>query len=323
MKHWKLDELRNAIATALPEGRVIPKHNERGHFYKIEEHLIGDVGECGCPTYPSVTGKLQRLKDEGLVNYKMNRAIEYVFSHWKEFNDGNVMEHLDLAKRVSQDILSDAGDVGTRIHDMREKIFEHWIKTGIRPDRFESFIPEEEKDIRVISATRALEKFCIEKDYIPVALELRVYSHELKTAGSLDDIGLMRQVLKEGKDPNCTHAVEHIMKSEKSGTYTCLACGYRYRYELVLMDLKSSNQFKDHYFLQVSLYWKFFTNLTKIKPERCFILKVSKEDGSYKIEDLKKVAKIAQYATYLVKMDEGVEFIKSLRTDNQKVVVHI
>lgn len=328
MKHWKAEEIRNRVKEVLWDGVVIPRHNENGHFYEIRdtEELRGFKVEeedgssfIAGPVYPSVTGKLQRLKDEGLVNYKMNRAIEYVFNHYKDFTDANVMEHLDLAKRVSQDILRDAGDIGTRIHDMREKIFREWINTGIRPTRFESFIPPEEEDVRTISAMRALEKFCIEKDYIPVELELRVYSHELKTAGSLDDIGLMRDVLKEG-DKDCPHAVEHIMKSVRSGNHTCLNCGYKYRYMFVLMDLKSSNQFKDHYFFQVALYWKFFTNLTGLKPEMCFILKVSKEDGTYKIEDLKRPAKLAQYATALIKTDEGVEFIKTLRKDNQKVV---
>lgn len=336
MKHWKAEEIRNTIREKLPEGQVIPRHNEKGHFYEVIEHLAmrhmpGEDASTRAvvgPVYPSVTGKLQRLKDEGLVNYKMNRAIEslrnFIFSNYKNITDENAMEKIEaactIAGRVSQDILEDAGDVGTRIHDMREVIFRKWIDSGIRPVGFDSLIPAEDKDIRVVSAMRALEKFCIERDYIPVELELRVYSHKLKTGGSLDDIGLMRQDLKEGKDPSCPHAVEHIMKKENSGKHTCLKCGYQYRYQFVLMDLKSSNQFKDHYFLQVALYWKFFTEITGLKPERCFILKVSKTDGEYKIEDLFRPAKLAEYATALIKVDEGVEFIKSLRKDNQKEV---
>ena len=63
-----------------------------------------------------------------------------------------------------------------------------------------------------------------------------------------------------------------------------------------------------------------FVQLTGLRPQRCFILKVSKEDGTYKIEDLKKPARIAQYALALLKTDEGVEFIKGLRKDNQRSV---
>ncbi len=333
MKNWKAADIRARIQEVLPDGTVVPKHNERGHFYEIN-----DVSTSGVvpPVYSSVTGRLQILKDEGLINYKMNRAIEslqnFMFANYARMTEENCMEMITdactKASRVSQDILHDAGDIGTFIHDIREKIFSHWIATGERPKNFLDFIPKEEEDlrgmdVRAISATRALQKFCEERDYIPVACEIYVYDHELKTAGSLDDIGLIRKVLREEKPLEnhplgCPHI--NLIISEKSGKHTCVECDYQYRYEFVLMDLKSSNQFKDHYFFQVALYWKFFTKLTGLKPERCFILKTSKEDGSYKIEDLKKPSKLAEYARYMIKTNEGVDFIKSLRKDNQKVV---
>lgn len=322
-KFWKKDEIIARINEILPKGMVTPEHTKTGHFYKVHDD------KCNFPIYPSVTGKIQVLKDEGLINYKMNRAIESLSNFIFGLTTLPSMEEIskagERASRVSQDILEDAGDVGTRIHNLRQVIFEQWIATGERPQDFLSFIPAEEADIRVTSALRALQLFCEENDYIPLACEVLLYSHKLGVAGTLDDLGLMRQILNEG-DPICKHDGSLVEKtsimSDQKGRWTCMQCGYQYRYEFVLMDLKTSNQFKDHYFFQVALYWWMFWQLLGVawKPERCFILKVSKEDGRYKIEDLLKPSKLAEYCRAMIKTNEGIGFIKSLRRDNQKVV---
>jgi hypothetical protein len=88
------------------------------------------------------------------------------------------------------------------------------------------------------------------------------------------------------------------------------------------MDIKTSNQLKDHYFFQVSVYWRMFWKLmgAKFKPEKCIIVQLSKENGNYKIEELKELAKLAQYSNHMIKTNEGIDFIKVLRKDNQRVV---
>src|SRR3990167_2044574 len=132
------DFIRQQINKAIPEGSVVPVHNEKGHFYKImTPDKEGNTGNV----YPSVTGKIQIIKDESMINYKMNQAIQYVFRKYKEFNDSNIMEHLDFAARASVDVLVDAGDIGTEIHNARQKYFENWIKTGIRPANVLDYIP--------------------------------------------------------------------------------------------------------------------------------------------------------------------------------------
>jgi hypothetical protein len=344
-KVWDPAEIRARIKEILPEGKVIARHNKDGHFYEVDmavdswafmrKHETGYTlpampapgvvsGKLTYnPIYPSVTGKLQILKDEGLINYKMNRAVDYlrnfIFSLTALPTMEDISQACQMSTRVSQDILEDAGDIGTRIHNVREAIFLEWIKTGERPADFLSFIPANEEDVRTTSAIRALQKFCEERDYVPVACELLVYNHELATAGTLDDLGLIRKIYREG-NPDCPHT--ELVSNGKYGIHRCMTCDMKYGYEFALMDLKTSNQFKDHYFFQVALYWWKLWNLLgkEWKPQRCFILKVSKEDGSYKIEDLKRPAKLAQYARAMIKTNEGVEFIKSLRKDNQKVV---
>lgn len=338
------EEIRAIIEEKLPHGLVIPRHNERGHFYEIDEAsitwLVQRFYEEGYvlprakipvnfdgamitgvvlnnPVYPSVTAKLHVLKDEGLMNYKMNKAIEYVFANYKNFTDANIMEELDKASRISQDNLEQAGDIGTWVHQTREDIFNKWIETGKRPEDFLAFIKPEYDDIRVVSCIRALQKFCVERDYIPVRCELLVYNRQFKIAGTLDDLGLIRKVLREG-DKDCQHT--EMLRSEVYGASRCLRCDYKCTYEFCLMDLKTSNAFKDHYFFQVAMYNWMFKKLTGLNPTRLFILKVSKEDGTYRVEDIRKPTELAKYSRYMLKTNEGIEFIKSLRKDNQKVV---
>src|SRR3990167_6123338 len=296
------DKLRQEIYKKIPEGSVIPQHTEKAHFYQVGEIV-----------YPSVTASLAILKDESLINYKMNEALRYVFKYWKEFNDENIIDHLESAENAPQVRLEDAGDIGTEIHDIREKIFRDWIFTGKRPEDFLSYIPEDPiKDLRAISAIRALDKFCTEWEYEPVVTELYVYSHKLKYAGTLDDLGLMKKVIRPG-DPNCEHEMFESSKLVK----TCMKCDYKSVKEFVLCDLKSSFQFKDHYFFQVALYFEMFRKLIgrvpALRVKRVFILKVSKEDGTYKIEDLKKPSLLARYCKHMLKTNEGIQLIKQLR----------
>ena len=123
---------------------------------------------------------------------------------------------------------------------------------------------------------RALNKFCDDTGYIPVATELLLWSEKLGVAGTLDDLGII-----DGK--------------------------------LVLCDLKSSNQFRDTYFLQVAMYYQMLVERTGLRPRECFILKVSKENGTYELEYLKNMRKLVSYAKAVIKIDDGLQFIKNSR----------
>ena len=306
---WILEDIRKIIREKIPEGSVVTAHNERGHFYKAADEQ----------TFPSVTGRLQILKDESLINYKMNRALEYVFKNYPGFDDKNIMTHMTAAERMSADIFEDAGDIGRDIHDYRQAYFNNWIKTGKRLDNILNFIPPEKNDIRAVSALRALEQFVINRNYRPIITELPIISLKLKVGGTLDDLGLMDNIVRAG-NPECEH---EIIESQKNNFSHCVKCDRKIKTEFVLMDLKTSNQFKDHYFFQVALYNVIFKELTGLKVDRAFILKLSKEDGTYKIEDLKRPGRLARYARSMLITNEGIDFIKNLRKDNQKVVLKL
>lgn len=304
-------QIQDRIGEVLPEGRVVPRHNDKGHFYEILDGVLVDGAP---PIYPSVTGKIAIIKDEGIINFKMNQAIQYVFRTYKYFNNENIMEHLDKAARASMDIFEEAGDIGTEVHDTRHLYFKDWIKTGERPISFEPYLRPEVVDMRIKSSLRALNKFLDDYWYEPIACELFVYSHKLKTCGTLDDLGFIYEF--ENKE---NHEVSHEMIQQENG-FACLNCDFKAKKHLALIDLKTSNQFKDHYFFQVALYWDMFKNLTKIRPEKCLIIKLSKEDGTYKVEDLKRPSDLASFAKSMVRTKTGLEYIRKLRKDNQKVV---
>ncbi len=302
--------IRQFILEKIPEGSVIPRHTEKEHLY--------EVIPAGRQIFKSVTTRLQVVKDESLINYKMNRALEYVFANFDKMTNDNIMEHLENASQVSGGILKDAGDIGTAIHSYREAYFEEWIKNWKRPESALAFIPPWQVDPRAKSGMRALEKFVVEEDYIPLVCEMMVWDVQFRVAGTLDDVGLLRKVLRPG-----TFGCQHELIMDEKLVSRCLHCDRKTRYELVLVDLKTSNQFKDHYFFQVALYFMMFCRLTGLRPKRCLILKVSKEDGSYKIEELFKIGKLVGFGKSMLRTNDGLDFIKSVRKDNQKKVLVI
>lgn len=308
----------------MPEGSVIEAHTDKQHFYKVQKCCFSALygGEDGEITYPSVTGMLQFTKDEGLMNWKMGRALDYVFAHYKEINDNTIIDILDTAKKAPVEIFQEAGHVGTAIHNIREAYFTDWVKNNKKPDaRPIDYIPEVmSSDLRITSALRALERFIVDYDYWPIACEMFVFDPKLECGGTLDDIGFMRRLKRKGNDPTCPH-IHRVIHPHKD-KITCMACNQQIskKFYLTLLDVKTSNQFKDHYFFQVGMYYKMFRLLIGLRPEKSIILKLDKENGTYKLEDLRQPAKLASYAGSIIRANQGLDFIKNLRKDNLKKV---
>ena len=63
----RADKLRKRIASRTAELKITTDHDDKGHFYLYQGQR-----------YPSVTSYLKLLKDEGLMNWKMNQALKYV-----------------------------------------------------------------------------------------------------------------------------------------------------------------------------------------------------------------------------------------------------
>jgi hypothetical protein len=136
----------------------------------------------------------------------------------------------------------------------------------------------------------ALNKFVEETGYIPVRTEVMVYSDRFQVGGMLDDLGVMKH---NGK------------------------------WRFVLMDLKTSNQMKPHYWLQVALYNLMFTEITGLKPEAHFILKVSKDYPQYNIEHIEDMRRVIAGAKSVLKVHDVMGFIREKRKDIGKTVIKI
>ena len=244
--------------------------------------------------YPSVTGKLGYVKDESIQNFAMNEALRYVGEHLHEtIVDGKVdmMKAIDLiaeAEKAPTGLLHAAGDIGTRIHDGREKYFQDWIDTGKRP-AISDYV-RDSHDPTYKAGMLGVDKFLDETGYMPIRCEVMVYSDEYEVAGMLDDIGVM---------------------------------WHDDQWKLTLMDVKTSNQMKAHYWLQVAMYQMMFSELTGLEPERSIICKVSKDYPSYTLEELQDVDRLKEGVRAVLKVADTMQFIKESRKDAGKTVIKI
>lgn len=295
-----VQKLRDKIRSSLPEGSVIAAHTQKEHFYHVPSLNL---------TFPSATAKLQRLKEEGLAEWKKNRALEYVFEHFKKFNDGNIMDQLAQAAKRDGDIFTDAGDIGRQIHQYREDYFNAWVATGKQPASTTPFIAEDMgiRDNRAVSAMGGLEKFCKDTGFIPAMSELMLYYWNPKTkigvGGTLDDLGFMPRLVRKGRE-----GCHHDMLNGR-----CVMCDLKYEYDLTLIDVKTSNQLKDTYWLQVAMYALMLYQRTGIRPKRYMILQLDKAKRDYKVEEIKGMPYLKKIVKNLFTLDEGIAFIKENR----------
>lgn len=285
-----VDHVRGMIDRALPPGTVVPQHTADGHFYGVPSGAV----------YPSVTGKLGAVKDESIQNWAMNEALRHVQENLPSIIglDGKIdmiraIDLIEMAKATPRILLKEAGDIGTMIHDRREKYFQDWIDSGAlyedRPD-ISLYYDRDNDDSRLIAGMLGIERFVTAHRYIPIRTEVMVYSNQFKVAGMLDDIGIL---------------------------------DIRNRRRLALIDLKTSNQFKAHYWLQVALYYLMFYENTGIKPSYVGILKVDKNMPKYSIETVKDMNKMMKAARSVLRVYDFMEEIKQMRKNVGKKVIKI
>jgi hypothetical protein len=258
-----IQKLRERIKKRTTKLGIKPDYDDKGHFYVYKGQRL-----------PSVTGRLQILKDPSLSNYKRDRALDFVFKeigqNFERYrNPVELKAMLEDSKSAADQLRDTAGDIGTAAHDWREVWFKGIIDGNPDPP------PLEDKRPQVISATRAVQKFVKEHDYHPVACELYVADTKLYTGGMVDDIGFV-----DG--------------------------------ELALVDLKTSNiGDKEQYHAQVALYYYMFAKLYGLKPDKLYILHASKKDGSYDLIPIPDIKDTIAWAKRVVEVTQFIERIKN------------
>jgi len=265
----KAAKLRQKIANITLGLDIKTDHDENGHFYLFNGKRL-----------PSVTGKLQILKDPSLANWKMNMAIRHVKTYWfpdTPFSLEQIEGILTGASLAGQLEFEGAGDIGKQVHNWREEWFRKIIETGNRTEFHQSSIVPTKSE--VISGCRAIGKFMSDTKYLPLACELYLADETLGVGGTGDDVGML-----DGK--------------------------------VAFIDLKTSNiGDKDAYFYQVALYVYMFEKLYGIRTQVHKIIHVSKTDGTYKLIDIPDIRKRIREAKHLIKVDN---FLAELRESKKK-----
>lgn len=262
--------LRQEIETAIPPSSIVPRHDTEGHKYEV-------TFLPGSPVFGSATTKGGILDKSYLKAWAVRKAIEHVRDNWVRAQTETEFV-LDEAENMHKDILQDAGGVGHRTHEIIEMYLNDWIINRQQPPTILDYCGAE--DIRVISGVRAAERFCRERHILPIYSELLVASKKYEVAGTLDFLAFEGKELNSpvGKD-SCQHDFWATSNGKK---HECIKCGLKIKYQLVLVDWKSSNSI-DHseYMMQTSVYRQCLTELTGLKPKNIIIVQLNKTNGDY------------------------------------------
>lgn len=232
-----VEQVKELIQTKI-EGVWIPQHDEFGHHYKHRDTgtLVDSVTTQIILEKPHITPWAVEI---GIRDFIKN--VEF-YDPKNEEQTQRMIETSKFAFRTPRD---DAGNVGTRSHDIIEKYIDLWIERGDRIVDIRTLIDPSE-DSRVFAATRSAERFFNENPgIVPIASELLVGDEKIWAAGTLDFL-----VMWNG--------------------------------ELWLLDWKTSNSAThDDYAIQVATYKYLFEKMTGLKIKGCMIIGVSKGYDKY------------------------------------------
>lgn len=276
-------EYRRIIAEKIPEGLVIPLHDEFGHRY---QHVPTGM------TVRSVTTKAGILDSPHLKMWAAGTTVEFIDKNWEVIVSADKQQREGLfkqARMVHQDVFRDAGNIGTQGHEAVERYLLDWMLNGKPRADIRQFI--DGKDGRLFAIARSAEQFCKDFDAEPVASELLVASVKHKVAGTLDGMMIVSKVIKKGDESvrtldgePCHHPTWWQLSTRDNHLRECRDCGKRVRRILALIDWKTSNSIdKPEYAMQVSAYWYAFAEMTGIKPEEILIVRLDKDRCKYEV----------------------------------------
>lgn len=270
-----IQEIRQLISEKIPEGLIVPAHDDKGHHYKhVPSGLVFD----------SVTTKMQGVVDnQHLKVWAARLAVDYVtdqiIMNPQALQPGSIIQLKDAAVMQHRDTFEDAGGIGTIGHKAVEEYNDEWISTGIRPASYEKFLVG--KDVRETAILRSAMEFYNDFYYLPVASELLVCNLKDKYAGTLDCLGFV--ILDAGQCTNIKHDFSWQLSSKDWTKRECVHCGKKAKYRLALIDYKTSNSIKKKptYCAQVSAYAKAFNVMTGIKVHDHIIVRLDKKQAKY------------------------------------------
>ena len=299
------NKIREHILKCIPENSIVPEHTPTSHHYRC--HLFE-----GSPLLDSVTTKTGILDKGYLKKWAIGLTINYIRDNISELqNDDKRESILAEASNQSQNVLEDAGDVGTRAHNVIENYINKWIELGKRPtESILSMIPSNATDVRVMSCVSAVNKFFDDHEIIPIYSELLVASNKLKTAGTMDFLCYIGDIIDEG-DKTCEH--DYWQRGTHEDHVYCIKCNRKVNYELSVVDWKTSNSIKGktEYALQTAAYMRSLIELTDLKPKQLWVIRLDKTKGVYEkgiVTELQKPKKVYEHIAGVYEfLNDGAE----------------
>ena len=231
--------------------------------------------------YISTTTKNRVISSPQFQDWRMNRMAEFILDHKDEISKDNFDEWIKKAKEYPETEFKAAGVFGTLCHSYIHKYFIDWILRDQQPASILQYIdgsrgPREE-NFRVWSVLRSLENWVNANGYIPLASELMLWSDNYNLAGTMDNVG--------------------VDKTGLPGT----------------PDWKTSNNFRDDYFLQLGSYFGMFYEMTHIRLHWGKIVKLDKDRGQFSEEVVNDLRKCFKYHVIASKLYDAMQDIRGER----------
>ena len=216
-------------------------------------------------TYASVTTKGHISESDQLKLWAASQAVKYIDKNWDTITPENKKGIFQAAIMSHKDQFEEAGDIGTWGHGIVDEYLKWWLRFKTRPPDIRKFVKTE--DSRLYAITRSAELFCKDFQFIPIASELRIASVKHEFGGTLDALGMVKSPLKK----------KHVF---------------------AVVDWKTSNSIdKPEYALQTSAYWGGFYEMTGIRPQIIFIVRLDKTQAKYEVMQVNKPGEA--YRTFL------------------------
>ena len=279
-------ELRKIVKEKCPENLVLPEHDHTGHHYRyLKTNKV----------YDSVTTLIGILDMPRLKKWAANLAVEYLDRNWDVINKDNRKDHYKAALLAHEDVLNDAGDIGTQGHEAIERYLKRWIKTNIQPRDIRKFILGE--DSRLWAIARSAEMFINDFEMIPIAAEVNVASEKYEYAGQVDCLAvLIKEVepgnmeLFEGGHKCFNHYDNAHTKKYRARFWQCGECGRVVEPIFSVVDWKTSNSVdKPEYAMQVAAYFKGLYEMTGLRPKEIIIVQLDKHKAKYNVVRVQNV----------------------------------
>lgn len=272
MKH-SIPEIRQILAEKIPQGIVKPDHDDSGHYYI---HVPSGKRSA------SVTTKSGILDMPHLKQWVASETVKYIDKHWDSITPENKEEKFTAAKQAHRDIFEDAGDVGTKGHNVIEKYLKEWMRTKEKPNLVTDFMDEfDKRDVRITAICRSAQLFFDDFDVYPIASEMYVFSEKHVYGGTLDSLMVLAEVVEKG-DRDCKHDYWYSGPSHKHER--CIHCHQKIRRRFALVDFKTSNSIdKPEYPMQGSAYKYALKEMSGLNPEIVIIVRFDKFRAKYDV----------------------------------------